>query len=182
MSCLKNKCMAAAFGLHQLCTCKDRVVHSSSMHMQVLRLQSTSASPNSPPVDHASGIEAMVLAILQQANYSQQMQLEAIAGTVFQTAQDGGGQEGVLLDALAKLLVNAQSPNAMVQARLGGIKSAPSLIPVSHFVCCMHAEMASPAFVKTVPCWYVERSIYHASAAAFSLLSSRIHLQMVKQH
>lgn len=112
------------------------------MHVQVLRLQSTSASPNSPPVDHASGIEAMVLAILQQANYSQQLQLGAIAGMVFQIAEDGGVQQGLLLDALAKLLADAQTSNAMVQARLGGIKSAPSLIPASHsLAACMQRCM-----------------------------------------
>ena len=104
------------------------------MHVQVLRLQSTSASPNTPPVDHTSGIEAMVLAIPQQANYSQQLQLEAVAGVVFQIAQGGGVQEGLLLDALAKLLAGAQTSNAMVQAKLGGIKSAPSLIPASYSV------------------------------------------------
>lgn len=126
--------MPVAFSSYQLSICKDHVVHGFRMLVQVLRLQSTSASPNSPPVDHASGIEAMVLAILQQANYSQQLQLEAVAGIVLQTTQDGGVQEGLLLDALAKLLADAQISNAMVQAKLGGSKSAPSLIPASYAV------------------------------------------------
>ena len=126
--------MPVAFSSYQPCTCKDRAVHSFSIHMQVLRLQSTSASPNSPPIDHAFGIEAMVLAILQQANYSQQLQLEAVSRIVFQIAQDGGVPEGLLLDALAKLLADAQTSNAMVQAKLGGSKSAPSLIPASYSV------------------------------------------------
>ena len=133
----------ATFSSHQLCTCKDPVIHSSSLHMQVLRLQSTSASPSSPPVDHASGIEAMVLAILQQANFSQQLQLSTMAKLALQLVQDDTVQEGLLLDALAKLLTDAHTSNAMVQARLGGTKSAPSLIPASHSVAvCMQNGIA----------------------------------------
>ena len=122
----------AQLSWHQLFTCKDHVTHSSSMHVQVLRLQSTSASPSSPPVDHASGIEAMVLAILQQASYSQQSQLGTMAKVALQLVQDDTAQEGLLLDALAKFLADAHTSNAMVQARLGGSTSAPSLIPASH--------------------------------------------------
>ena len=107
------------------------------MHVQVLHLQSTSASPSSAPVDHASGIEAMVLAILQQANFSQQVQLGTMAKVALQLVQDD--TEGLLLDALAKLLTDAQTSNAMVQARLGS-KTAPSLIPASHsIVVCMQS-------------------------------------------
>lgn len=101
------------------------------MSVQVLRLQSSSASPDSPPVDHASGIEAMILAILQQANYSQHAQLDTLAQVVLQLVQDDSVEEGLLLDALAKLLADAQTSNAVVQARLGS-GAAPSLVPVSH--------------------------------------------------
>ena len=134
----------AMFSSHQLCTCEDHGCCSSSMHVQVLRLHSTSASPDSPPVDHASGIEAMILAILQQANYSQQAQLDTVAKLVLQL--DETAQEGLLLDALPKFFADARTSNALVQARLGST-SAPSLIPASPVpaVCmqrwhCLHVQ------------------------------------------
>ena len=130
----RSRCMLAlpaAFCSHQFCTCQHYIVNSSVMSVQVLRLQSSSASPDSPPVDHASGIEAMILAILQQANYSQHAQLDTLAKVVLQLVQDDSVEEGLLLDALAKLLADAQTSNAVVQARLGS-GAAPSLLPVSH--------------------------------------------------
>ena len=129
----RSRCMLASpavFCSRQLCTCQHYVVNSSSMYVQVLRLQSSSATPDSPPVDHASGIEAMILAILQQANYSQHVQLGTLAKVVLQLVQDDSVQEGLLLDALAKLLADAQTSKAVVQARLGS-GAQPSLIPVS---------------------------------------------------
>lgn len=72
----------------------------------------------------------MILAILQQANYSQHLQLGAVAGIVLQLAQDGIEQEGLLLDAYSNLLTDARGSAAVVQARLGSIK-APSILPAS---------------------------------------------------
>lgn len=97
---------------------------------QVLKLQSTSASSSSPPVNHASGIKGMILAILQQANYSQHLQLGAVAGIGLQLAQDGIEQEGLMLDAFSNLLTDARGSVARVQARLGNAR-APSVVPAS---------------------------------------------------
>ena len=43
--------------------------------MQILQLQSAASVKQSREVDYESGIEAMVLAILKQTNYSQQIEL-----------------------------------------------------------------------------------------------------------
>ena len=102
------------------------------MCVQVLQLQSTSSSQQSPPVDHRSGIEAMVLAILQQANSSQQSELGDMAGLALQPSQDNTIQRGLLLKAYSNLLADALAANAVVPASLGNV-SAPSIIPASLF-------------------------------------------------
>ena len=58
-----------------------------------MQLQTTSASPQSPPVDHQSGIEAMVLAILQQT-YNANARALAYVQIPFQWQPAGGIIEG----------------------------------------------------------------------------------------
>lgn len=72
----------------------------------------------------------MILAILQQANYSQHLQLGVVAGIGLQLAQDGIEQEGLMLDAFSNLLTDARGSVARVQARLGNAR-APSVVPAS---------------------------------------------------
>lgn len=105
-------------------------IETVSLSVQVLQLQSTSASQQSPPVDHKSGIEAMVLAILQQANSSQHSELGDMAGLALQPSQDITIQRGLLLKAYSDLLADALAANAVVPASLGNV-SAPSIIPAS---------------------------------------------------
>jgi hypothetical protein len=96
----------------------------------VVQLLSTSASAQSPTVDYESGMEAMVLAILQQTNYSQQSELADLAGLALQLSQDGMVEQGMLLNAYSGFLADALASNAMVQGSLGDT-STPSLLPAS---------------------------------------------------
>jgi len=101
-----------------------------AVHAQVVQLLSTSASAQSPTVDYESGMEAMVLAILQQTNYSQQSELADLAGLALQLSQDGMVEQGMLLNAYSGFLADALASNAMVQGSLGDT-STPSLLPAS---------------------------------------------------
>ena len=120
--------------------------------MQVLQLQTTSASPQSPPVDHQSGIEAMVLAILQQTNVSQQSELGDTAGLALQLPQDDSVQQGLLLNAYSGFLADALASNAMVQLRLSS-SSTPSLIPVSQLCAKWIWQPALPTSLTTASCY-----------------------------
>lgn len=81
-------------------------------------------------MDYESGMEAMVLAILQQTNYSQQSELADLAGLALQLSQDGMVEQGMLLNAYSGFLADALASNAMVQGSLGDT-STPSLLPAS---------------------------------------------------
>ena len=121
------------------------------MHLQVLQLQTTSASPQSPPVDHQSGIEAMVLAILQQTNVSQQSELVDMAGIALQLSQDETVQRGLLLNAYASFLADALASSAMVQLRT--IRSSTlSIIPASHLCAEGIQEAILPQYLQTASC------------------------------
>ncbi len=107
-----------------------RLTKLRAVHAQVVQLHSTSASAQSPTVDYESGMEAMVLAILQQTNYSQQSELADLAGLALQLSQDGMVEQGMLLNAYSGFLADALASNAMVQGSLGDT-STPSLLPAS---------------------------------------------------
>ena len=107
-------------------------VNSFSIHVQVMQLQTTSASPQSPPVDYGSGTEAMVLAILQQADYSLLSELVDMAGLALHLSQDQSVQDGLLLNAYSSFLADALASNVMLETSLQRSTSAASLIPASH--------------------------------------------------
>ena len=54
--------------------------------LHVLQLQSASTSPQSQAVDYESGIEATILAILQQTIYSQNIELAELKSCVIYPA------------------------------------------------------------------------------------------------
>ena len=103
--------------------------------VQVLQLRSATSSQRSPAVDYQAGIEAMVLAILQQTNYSQHVGLATLASLTVQTSQDRAAQDGLQLAAYSAFLNNALDANAnltaTVQTSLLNITSARSALPVS---------------------------------------------------
>ena len=121
--------------------CFFNFVHSSAVpawsNVQVLQLQSTSATPQSQPVDYESGIEAMILAILQQSNYSQQIELASLAAVALQTTQDDLVADKLLLTAYARYLAAALAANtnhtSLIETRLLNISST-SVLPVSDIV------------------------------------------------
>ncbi len=117
--------------------------------VQVVQLHSTSASAQSPTVDYGSGMEAMVLAILQQTNYSQQSELADLAGLALQLSQDGIVGQGVLLNAYSGFLTDALASNVKVQGSLG-VTTTPSLIPASGLLA-MHMQVLTwLTSVKTI--------------------------------
>lgn len=121
--------------------------NSFSIHVQVMQLQTTSASPQSPPVDYGSGTEAMVLAILQQADYSLLSELVDMAGLALHLSQDELVQHGLLLNAYSSFLADALASNAMLETSLQRRTSAASLIPASHpFAKPGHKWHCLPAF------------------------------------
>ena len=84
-------------------------------------------------------MEAMVLAILQQTNYSQQSELADVAGLALQLSQDGMVEQGVLLNAYSGFLADALASYVKVQGSLGDT-STPSLLPVSGLLA-MHMQI-----------------------------------------
>ena len=115
----------------------------------MVQLHSTSASAQSPTVDYESGMEAMVLAILQQTNYSQQSELADVAGLALQLSQDGMVGQGVLLNAYSGFLTDALAANVKVQGSLGGT-SMPSLLPASGLLAVHTRFLTLLTHVKTV--------------------------------
>ena len=85
-------------------------------------------------MDYASGIEAMILAILQQTTYSQQIELAELTDVVLQTTQDDIVANGLLLTAYADYLAAALAENAdvtsIIQTSLLNITTT-SILPVS---------------------------------------------------
>ena len=119
--------------------------------LQVLQLQSASTSPESQPVDYESGIEAMILAILQQTNYSQQTELADLSSVALQITQDDLVADNFLVTAYSNYLAAALAANAnltsLVETSLLKISST-SVLPVSDamlstclLVHCCHFEL-----------------------------------------
>ena len=114
--------------------------------MQVLQLQSASSANESQAVDYESGIEAMVLAILQQTLYSQQQQL-SLAALSLLTSQTNAVADANVLNAYPAFLSDALQASAnlsaTIQSSLLNASSSSSLIPVSPT--CL-AEPSEPAW------------------------------------
>ena len=102
--------------------------------LQVLQLQSASTTPQSQPVDYESGIEAMILAILQQTTYSQQVQLADLNSLSLVTTQAAVVTAGQLLSAYSVYLSQALATSANLSAAVGSNllneTASSSLLPV----------------------------------------------------
>ncbi len=102
---------------------------------QVLQLQSASTSPESQPVDYESGIEAMILAILQQTTYSQQVQLSDLNSLALLATQANVVTAGQLLSAysvyLSQALAASANLSAAIESGLLNDTASSSLLPVS---------------------------------------------------
>ena len=123
----------------------------ASLAVQVLQLQSATTSPRSEPVDYEAGIEAMLLAILQQTNTSQQAGLAELAPLALLTSQNDAVQDSLLLAAFSDYLNGAMAANAnltaTVETSLLNISSTSSVLPVSRIV-----VMNSLVFVMMLHC------------------------------
>ena len=105
--------------------------------VQVLQLQSAATQPPSQPLDYKSGIEAMILAILQQTDVSlaaQQAQLLALQAD-YLSAQDNSAARAGLTSLyaayLAEALVGNSSLTSAIQSIMRHLNSSSSLLPVS---------------------------------------------------
>ena len=105
--------------------------------LQVLQLQSATTQPQSQPVDYTAGIEAMVLAILQQTNVSciaQQAQMVAMQ-IEYLNAQDSSASYTQLTALYSAYLAEALAQNtnlsSIVQNKILHLNSLSSLLPVS---------------------------------------------------
>ncbi len=85
-------------------------------------------------MDYESGIEAMILAILQQTNYSQQIELADLSNVALQITQDDLVADKLLLTAYSNYLAAALAANtnltSLFETRLLKISST-SVLPVS---------------------------------------------------
>ena len=109
---------------------------ATSQCLQVLQLQSATTQPQSQPVDYTAGIEAMVLAILQQTDASltaQQAQVVAMQ-IDFLNAQDSSASHAQLTKLYSAYLDEALAQNSnlssIIQSRLLHLNSSSSLLPV----------------------------------------------------
>ncbi len=100
-------------------------------------------------MDYESGMEAMVLAILQQTNYSQQSELADVAGLALQLSQNGMVEQGVLLNVYSGFLTDALASNVKVQGSLGDT-SMPSLLPASGLLAMHIPILTLLTSVKTI--------------------------------
>ena len=86
-------------------------------------------------MDHELGIEAMVLAILQQTNYSQRIETAELSGLTLQITQDDLVADGLLLTAYSDYLADAQAANGNliddISINLLNV-STTSVLPVRH--------------------------------------------------
>lgn len=109
--------------------------HNCGGRAQVLQLQSASLSVQSQDVDYELGIEAMVLAILQQTNYSQRIETAELSGLTLQITQDDLVADGLLLTAYSDYLADAQAANGDliddININLLNV-STSSVLPVRH--------------------------------------------------
>ena len=102
----------------------------------MLQLQSATTQPQSQPVDYKAGIEAMVLAILQQTNASllaQQAKMVAMQ-LEYLNAHDSSASRSQLTQLYSVYLSEALAANsnlsAVVQSSLLHLTSTSSLLPV----------------------------------------------------
>ena len=97
-------------------------------------MQSAASSQQSQAVDYQAGIEAMVLAVLQQTNYSQHVMLATLASLSVLTSQDRAVQDALHLAAYSAYLDNALDANAnltlTLETSLLNMTSSRSLLPV----------------------------------------------------
>ena len=107
--------------------------HAAAL-VQVLQAQSAASSQQSQAVDYQAGIEAMVLAILQQTNYSQHVMLATLASLSVLTSQDQAVRDALQLAAYSAYLNDALDANAnfalTVETSLLNMTSSWSLLPV----------------------------------------------------
>ena len=105
--------------------------------MQVLQLQSATTQPQSQAVDYQAGIEAMVLAILQQTNASlAAQQAQAVAMQLeYLNAHDTSASQSQLTQQYSAYLTQALAVNAnlslVVKSSILHLSSTSSLLPVS---------------------------------------------------
>ena len=103
----------------------------------MLQLQSTTTQPQSQPVDYRSGVEAMVLAILQQTQLSlNRQQAEMLALQMdFLNAQDSSALFAQWTALYAAYLADALADNSnltlTIQSHMLHLSSSESLLPVS---------------------------------------------------
>ena len=123
--------------------------------MQVLQLQSAASVEQSQEVDYESGIEAMVLAILQQTNYSQQVELAAVSNLSMVAEQAYWVRDGVLIAAYDDYLNAALAANSNltldVESGLLNISQPSSILPVSRFVAFVKAELCYTCLMLNLP-------------------------------
>lgn len=126
-------------------------------------------------MDYESGIEAMILAILQQTTYSQQIELAELTDVVLQTTQDDIVANGLLLTAYADYLAAALAENAdvtsIIQTSLLNITTT-SILPVSDDLLSAHVLADQRPFgFSLVICWPIH------IAAEDSGMASLLHSQ-----
>jgi len=96
-------------------------------------------------VDYESGIEAMILAILQQTTYSQQVQLADLNSLSLMTTQAAVVTAGQLLSAYSVYLSEALAASANLSAAIGSDllndTASSSLLPVGF---CLAGGMLGP--------------------------------------
>lgn len=118
------------------CICTRTWSPTHCFAIQVLQLQSATTASSSQPVDYQAGIEAMVLAILQQTNYSQQTGLAELGPLSVLTSQDQAVQDALLLTAYSTYLSSALDANAnltaTVETSLLNMTFSSSVLPVSY--------------------------------------------------
>lgn len=114
---------------------------TSCGRVQVLRLQSTTSSQQSQAVDYPAGIAAMVLAILQQTDYSQRLGLITLNSLSVLASQDQAVQEGAALAAYTAYLEDALEANAnltaTVETSLLNVTASRQALPVSQPADCI---------------------------------------------
>lgn len=117
--------------------------------MQVLQLQSATTQPQSQPVDYQAGIEAMVLAILQQTNVTIiAQQAEMVAMQIeYLGAQDSSASYARLTELYSAYLAEALAMNSnlssIIQSDILHLNSSSSLLPVSRSTCMHHSQKRS---------------------------------------
>lgn len=106
-------------------------------------MQSAAIQPQSQPVDFQAGLEAMILAILQQTSASLKAQQAQMLGMQadYVNAQDRSVSSSQMTSLYAAYLADALAANSnltlAVKTQLLHISSSPSPLPVSPFSSCV---------------------------------------------